>query len=361
MSRSAQRRETSLLTGPPRLDYPHLHSLRAVAALSVVYSHLVGNYLDYTSQSWWFDDLVESVIRTPLRMSDNGGWLGVALFFFITGFFATRSIMTQRTGRYVAGRLVRISVPVIVVVVLLTALTWGGLAIWGISPQLSLGEAVQNALLLNFLLTPGSPMMPQAWTLLVVVLFTMLIVAVAGVLRRWPLAATPLLLIVSAVVTGVASGTGVSRPLAAFLTMIPLVVLGHLVYLAVSHTVSPAYVMAWSALSVLQFVAFAGVTRTVFAGPAAEGYALTTVLAFLLFLLGVIGGTRGRTPAVLQWVADRSYVIYLVHIAVGYTVLLALNDAGWTVGRSMAIAGLALVIIVELTYRSTSALERALR
>jgi peptidoglycan/LPS O-acetylase OafA/YrhL len=80
-----------------------LDSLRAVAALAVLWNHVTGPWADMQMPSW-------------LSASGAHGWLGVPMFFVISGFVVPHALRAGRYdlpdyGRFLLKRMIRIDLP----------------------------------------------------------------------------------------------------------------------------------------------------------------------------------------------------------------------------------------------------------
>ena len=91
-----------------------IDTLRGVAALLVLWNHLTGGLLRYPTAGW-------------LRAAGDKGWIGVPIFFVISGFvipyaLAGAGYALRDYGRFVLKRAIRIDVPCYVSVAIICAL-----------------------------------------------------------------------------------------------------------------------------------------------------------------------------------------------------------------------------------------------
>mgnify|MGYP001247409545 CR=1 FL=1 len=353
----------------PEGRYVLLNQLRALAALSVVYSHLVGNFLVYTGQSWRLDDAVHAVFLNPLGFHDNGGWLGVSLFFFISGFVVTFSGTKASRWGFISRRLVRVYMTLVIVVVVIAILSWWGVRIWTVTGPVTGLDVAANASLAVFALhsadLSSAPWLPAAWTLVTEVMFYFLVLAILPVLKNRPrLAPWAALALVAFVVMAL---TAVNAPgsLATHANMLSLMVMGQATYLFRSGRLPRLeWVGAMLAAPAVTY-ALSLIAPSAISGPYARNYWTVTGIGLILFLAAVFADGKWKGFRAFNFIARRSYSIYLVHVPVGYTVMLALWHAGWMPRETVLVGLVAVAIAAELAFqaaeRPTKAVVRRLK
>src|SRR5262245_16928724 len=141
-----------------------LDGLRLIAALMVVSWHLVAGH---ASQAWGADT---SVLFAPIHGISRYGWLGVELFFLISGFVICMSSWGRSVGGFAISRIARLF-PAYWVAVALTAAT---LALWPVYQQpLSTIDTLANLTMVQELFGVGYLDLSY-WTLLVELVFYVL-------------------------------------------------------------------------------------------------------------------------------------------------------------------------------------------
>lgn len=347
----------ALAEPPARSDYFSLvNQLRGAAALLVVWDHLVGQWLAQRSLSWAPNDLVERFVLGPLNIIQHAGFLGVALFFLISGFVVTRAATRETPRTFALRRLVRVYPPLIAAVVLAVLFAWlqhraglGSEAWESITPV-----AVLKAMtLVTYVSVPQIVIVGVAWTLVIEVIFYVLVGLGGFVLRRsWPDVLVPAaILAVVVVVALVARSFGPGFFLFSIsVSYVPLLVLGQLVYLGTQRGARVWQVAALGAATWLVFVWGIERTQPTFLTP--EGsYGSSISVALLLFVVAVLAEGRLHAARWLDAVAARSYSLYLVHGIVGLFVLdlLAREGVAFRWALLAALAGTAL--LTEAVYR----------
>ncbi|MEO5534133.1 MAG: acyltransferase [Pseudolysinimonas sp.] len=335
-----------------RLFFPLVDVLRAIGALLVVYSHLVGNFLDAHGRSWPIDSFVDAVVIVPLHIEINLGWLGVALFFFVSGFVVTHAARDERPGTYLVRRLLRVYPPLIFTVLVVLVLAMAGVAIPGLEGPLTPGDVLANMSLANFLLPLQPVMVAVGWTLVIEMAFYLGMFVLHALLRRMAWLVPPALLIGSAIFVAASPWLGeVGIRAAAYVALVPVLVIGQATYLAYRR-LAPVWLAALYGVGAWLVLLF-GVDRTspLFRDPA-HSFLANTVVGFGIFLAAVLLEGRLRAPRVMAVTARRSYSLYLLHVPVGYPILTALVEyARFPYAPSLVIAVLAVATATELSYR----------
>jgi peptidoglycan/LPS O-acetylase OafA/YrhL len=126
----------------PKEERERIHGLdflRGVASLAVCWAHLT-SFIFATPDGWFF---------AAVRRTVNYGWLGVEVFFVISGFVIPYSLhrAKYRVSSYptfIAKRLVRLDPPYLVSIALILALAYAYALFKGTAPQVD-GEPVDAA------------------------------------------------------------------------------------------------------------------------------------------------------------------------------------------------------------------------
>lgn len=79
------------VAGAARERFAFIHGLRGIAALLVVWSHLSGFWLLEHGKTSALQDLWYQFVARPFTLYQNGGHLGVVLFFLISGYIITHA------------------------------------------------------------------------------------------------------------------------------------------------------------------------------------------------------------------------------------------------------------------------------
>lgn len=346
--------ETTTSTPAKPVFFSLVDQLRGLAALLVVYSHLVTNFLVERSMQWPVDDVVRRFALSPLRAELNFGWYGVAVFFFISGFVVTASAMTDSVRVFAVRRLLRVYLPVTATVVLVVLAASSGVDVYGIEVAPSAVQVLANITLANYVLVGQPILVSVGWTLAIEVVFYLLVAVLIPLLRARPAIAPAIILLVCFAfvqAAGAFPGSPELARLASSVAFVPLLVLGQVVYLAHHRSISPLLTAVLGTGAWLTYVIGMEETSPLFSGPA-RTFLVNAALALAVFVVVVLLEGRLRPSRLLTIAAKRSYSLYLLHVPVGYSLLRYLvveAHVSYTVALPVAI--IAVTLAVELVYR----------
>lgn len=301
------------VTETARIDF--IVTLRALAVLLVLWDHLVGHWLKRKHLSWWPHSVVHEYVNVPLGIIQDFGWLGVCLFFLISGYVITH-VAQRETGRqFTVRRLLRIYPPLIVAVPL--AMLCGPLS--GEPVAKNLQELLWGMTLLNYMKAPQHTALGVGWTLVIEVLFYALVAVQSLWFRRLPRTAVFFNLAACVAVLAYSRQFGDNFfLLAASVAYIPYLVLGQIFYLRSRG-------IAGNGFLALATVAAFGVAQygirdihTAFL-PLGNSYLLSFAIAVGVFVMAML--VNLKPPRGFAFVARISYSLYLVHGAIGFTFL----------------------------------------
>lgn len=303
------------MSAAPR--YANITLLRAVAALLVVYDHLLAmgpeRFLGAVSRPV---ALIREYVTGPLGIIQDGGWLAVVLFFLISGFIITHAGMRETRGQFAVRRVLRIYPPLACAIVL------AGFAAWLTGERIySAGELLLSMTLLNYLAVPQFAPLGVGWTLLIEVLFYAMTTALLGQLKARPALAVGVQLAAIWAVLALARTLGDGFFLfAASVAYLPYLVMGQVLYFVHARRMTATAGAAWT------LAAYACVQlgiRTIHEGflPLANSYLLSFAYAYLAFCIALQLRARLVLPRWIEKIADMSYSIYLLHGVVGLTAL----------------------------------------
>lgn len=93
-------------------SFANISLLRAIAALMVVYDHLFCIVpLRHFGSAAFPAPVVQEYISTPLGIIQDFGWLGVAIFFLVSGFIISHVAMRENRVEFIVKRVFRIYPP----------------------------------------------------------------------------------------------------------------------------------------------------------------------------------------------------------------------------------------------------------
>lgn len=149
---------------------PELDVVRGAAVVMVLHCHLLA---EYPGGSLWLrnkDEVVSALLRAAVATASPLGWLGVQLFFVLSGFLITGILLNTRTqpgfySTFYARRAVRILPAYLLCVLSLVVLGWSnlGFPVWNAGQVICCLGFAANLMPLFGLVSPYGPL----WSLAV--------------------------------------------------------------------------------------------------------------------------------------------------------------------------------------------------
>lgn len=321
-----------------------LDVLRAGAVSIVVWDHFVGSFLAHTGVTWLPNVVVNKVVFTPLAITQYGGFLGVSVFFLISGYIIARTARSESHRKFAIRRLLRIVPPLALASVI-------GFVLVKINPSISPGAAdaslwdiLTNISLTNYFLTPRIVLVGVAWSLVVEVVFYLLTFLFLPVLHSKRIIALFPFLIIAAALLLLATRRDFGPNY--FLLVVnclymPLLAIGSGFYLKESRILN-----AWGFTAVLAsgWLVFLWGTSRIYPKflVATDSYPVSIAAALLIFTVLWLLRDRVTTWRPIKLLALSSYSIYLFHGIVGLPVLAHFyTSIGYTLALILALAATA--------------------
>lgn len=333
-----------------RVELFGANSLRAIAAIAVIYTHIAFFFRDTLDINWWVMDVVEETLVYSGGLNLYLSFFGVAIFMMLTGLLLTGSAMRQHKGKFLANRIGRLLpgawVATAIAVVLIKV---GFMGTFSGQSEISNGEAALSFVLGGFFLRQPVEVLGVTWTLLVQILFFLLVMSMQGLLRRWPI----LMPIAGALVSMAILAYNHWIPyeysvpmLSKLAATLPALFMGQIIYLAGVRASGWVWVVVATVMQVLT-VQMATEMGVYWAG---TRYLWTMVVVTGLVMS--VGQYKGRINdwAPVHWLSSRSFGIYLLHTLMLYSIF---NWAAPHVGTTGAVLVFlaALFLAVEAFYR----------
>lgn len=142
---------------------------RSLAILLVLWDHIVGGASDTSGKNWPPNSVVNLFVFQPLGITQWGGFLGVSLFFLISGYIITMTSQAESHYTFAIRRILRIFPPLALAVIVAALIA--KFEIWGNSATFTLTDIFLNMSLINYLVIPQIILVGVAWSLLVEVTF----------------------------------------------------------------------------------------------------------------------------------------------------------------------------------------------
>lgn len=342
----------------PKQQFAFIHILRGVAALLVVWSHLSGFWLLTNQKSSYFQERWQRWIVEPFHIFQNGGHLGVVLFFLISGYIITHTSMRETRLSFAVKRTMRIVPALVVAVVISAALLWlaaaTGTTLIGVNNARPLNWIGSILLLDGFL--PGGRVLDVTWTLVVEIIFYLLTFALLDTSRARPLRAMWM-------ITGIWVATtlmlvavwpfsaGANRGVSIYVSFL---LIGRIIYLVHQRLIAVVDALV---LGVLVAALYAGFTEWVDPGflLAPGGWTGIEPLFSYIYALIIFVAMLRLSPSwavqPLRFLGDISYSLYLLHIPVGITVLNLMDLVGVPPEVSVIVAIAASLGVSWMIYR----------
>lgn len=271
---------------PPRVEI--LEALRGFAALAVAWFHFTQSGL--LSDGW-------------LRATGHFGWLGVEMFFVISGFVIPYALhhgqyrFPEHFGKFVLKRVIRLDPPYFVAIVLALLLWYVSALIPGFrgeAPQIDpWGLLLHVGYLSDFF---GKPwVLPVFWSLAIEFQYYLLMAVIFPLLNRQPFMVGVLTLAALHAITAlIPSSILVFKYLGLF-------AMGIVTFWLMSGGLSRTLHLLLLSLAVVAVVVVLG-------WPHALAGGLTALL---------IAYVRAPPVAIFSWLGSISYSLYLVHVPIG--------------------------------------------
>ena len=288
--------------------------LRGLAALAVAWFHMTR---DLPSTSW-------------LGQSGTYGWLGVEVFFVISGFIIPYSMWTsgyrlRDYGRFQAKRMLRLYPPFVAAIVLMVVLDYLGALMPGYRGKPPAHDAIELAANLTYLADIFSiPWVGVVlWSLAIEVQFYLLMGFLFVALKQSRLSTLTLLVMI---------GCGLMLPSTKYVFhFLPLFAAGSTVFLASTGQMSRVACALVLSLATLAVV---------------HGFGLSAAIATLLSSLAIL--LIHRQPlAPLAVLGAISYSVYLIHVPIGGRIVNLGNRLAHNEGTQLvfALVGLAVSLV----------------
>lgn len=318
--------------------------LRALACLMVIYCHLAGRPLIIFHEQWLPVELVTNYLVAPLSIIQNFGFLGVALFFLISGFIVMHTGLNETRISFFIKRVFRIYPALfatvgatILLVKYAESVGWADPAIGvgyshGWLSALGMEAGIADKALLNV-----------SWTISIELFFYAHMLLLLPLLKKHYRVGTLALLGVSVVLAHAQYWfPAFPRIVSQQTTWIPIFVIGMAIYLHWSERISLKSAVA---IGVLAWISLIFNMQANHASKISGLSSHTTQVAYALFIflatLWFYTAKKIQNPAVIRFFADISYSLYLIHLPFGVAVTLVvypLFGVTWAIAASFVVS-----------------------
>jgi peptidoglycan/LPS O-acetylase OafA/YrhL len=309
---------------------PSLALIRAVAALMVVYDHLVGMWLTSNRVNWQPAVMLDRWVFDPLHLMMHGGGLAVAMFFLVSGFVIFFVGYRETHRQFAVRRALRIFPPLWVSIILLLVV-YG--VMMAVGSNMGEGKQVESILrsdnpwpriaaamtLTNYLLaTPA--INGVAWTLIIEVLFYIAVALLLPLLRKNPRLAMVIAFMALAALQILARVHWTVFLLAVNGVYVTFLFLGSLIYLLWAKRIG----MRFFVIGTIAFwgLFMHGIAKIVAQPPFdVTDYGVSYAFAWLAFVVLLLLNDRIRLGRVTMFFSRISYSLYLNHGGIGLLLL----------------------------------------
>lgn len=342
-----------MTTAAPTRFIPYIHIIRGIAPILVIWSHLVGLWIYESGTTWDPWTHFYNYVMLPFHVYHGGGHLGVILFFLISGYVISHVSERENRLEFVIKRIFRIIPPLIAAVAVLALanaiLMQNGMRLVTGTNSTALSDYLLTATLLDRFVYSTSYSLSVTWTLVSEFYFYFFVMLLMPVMRTNPVRSTAILLMMYAALSAPAIMHPYFRATAANTIYIPVFVIGRLIFLIDFKRITP---YAAGVLGAAATVLFASVHEALFPGELFGGQiikAFTYPFAIIIFLCAREIKIN-KIPEPLKFFGDISYSMYLLHIPVGFFILITCTASlGFT--SSLILAFCATVFASWLSYK----------
>lgn len=286
----------------------------------VMYDHLFATFgQNLTGQAFAPVPWIRHWISGPLGIIQDFGWLGVCIFFLISGFVIVHAAMRETTHVFALRRILRIYPPLALAIAVIAAFDYGHGQLRPASDYL-LGIS-----LLGYVKVPQVIVLGVAWTLLIELCFYALIGIVASPLKRYPSRTLALVTLIPLVCTIVCRKFGANFfLLSVSVSYVPILLIGSAIYLYKVRLTSArsAFLLAFSNFCIFMYAVDGIHTRFLLAS---ESYPISVVYAIGIFLAAF--SLPEWRP--MKFLGNISYSLYLLHGSIGLNILILAYQAGF--------------------------------
>lgn len=350
-------RESQRVGLPAIQHVAFIHALRGLASLLVVWAHLGAIWPRRHGEVSYLNLVVHDWLVSSFRLYQDGGRLGVVLFFLVSGYIITFTSMREDRRAFAIKRVMRLGPPLIAAM----AVTWLcakivvrlGSAPFG-SHLDGVGQLILGLTLLDGWVGPRA--MEVTWTLVIEVIFYSLTFAFLGMSRNSPERATWIMTGTWAAITLIVAITpGLSTSENSWLPRyVGFLLMGRCIFLHQSGKIRLPGALLHTSLTALVFMSFAQTFSPGHLGgatsPAAEpiysyAWAIVIFLAFLYW-------APSRTVQPFTMLGNLSYSLYLLHIPVGFLVLEVTTRLGFASDLKILLAISASFVAAWICYQT---------
>lgn len=319
-----------------RRFFSFIHFLRGVAPLFVMWAHLAFFFAIDRQVNWagiWYWD---KFIAGPLHLYQNGGHLGVIIFFFVSGYIITHTSLKESRTEFAVKRLLRIF-PVLAASLLTVYIARYIVGALGMGELTGTKATTWRDFIGAFFLLDMIMQRPQVlivtWSLVTELLYYGLTLILIRMSKINPERATYAMIAIWLSAELIFAGYGPWGAMRNFSLYVSFLIAGRAIYLADSGILSwrkalPILLLTGILFILLHSYAIPGLLLQPPGEPLAS-YAIGAVI----FLAAMFYNAQ-KISRIVSFFADISLSLYLLHIPVG----MLINSLGLYFGISFTIS-----------------------
>jgi peptidoglycan/LPS O-acetylase OafA/YrhL len=330
------------LSGSSKIIFAN--QLRGIAAIMVVLSHLGCVFWGAKETVSFYTGAPPAEGSQPFISSFinaqhwNFGALGVAIFFMISGFVIPMSLGTGGRLIFIVSRFIRIYPTYIIALCTGLFAVWLSCQYWGRPFMWELPTIMHNMLLIHTLTNAPSVDLVN-WTLAIELKFYIVACLMGSLIvagRVWPLLAfSALIFIINKLI---------KTPLGTELMFVSFMMLGVLFNYLFRKLITALEFFASASIIFAFFLL--GWDATIWPDAFFQ-VAPNYVYGFVIFSMAYVFRANFRDLRVLDFFADISYPLYIVHSLIGYSAMRILFDNGY---QLRVVAPVTALLIIGVAY-----------
>lgn len=310
-------------------SFAFIHFLRGIAPIIVLWAHLCGWWLSANNttsqlQTYWVNFVVK-----PFHLYQDGGHLGVLIFFLISGFIVTHVSLYETIKEFLIKRFFRI-VPTLLLSLLILASITAISQYYVIATPLGnqsndLKDYIYTLLLISRPL--GRPdVLSVTWTLFVEVIFYLMTAVFLSFTKKDPAKATWHFIILLIIIVLISPLHPILKRTADLTIYIFYILIGRIIYLERKTLLSSLKAFVLGSTCFVSFVTLYDylLPNRMFTSPVLLIY--SDIIAIVIFFLAII--LVNKQTKIMSFFANISYGIYLFHIPIGSLILNVMAKKG---------------------------------
>ena len=308
-----------------RVRYPFINLLKAVALFMIVYDHIVPFNLKGMGYRWLPMEWIEAALIRPFGIIEDFGYLGVCIFFLVSGFVICQGQRCDTAISYLKKRISRIFPALIIATVFLylfqmmIAAFTGQPTYWA---QFNAIDWIKSAFLISYLDTQGDIIFGITWFLVPLVMFYFWSWIFMPVAKRYVSLYITLMLALVTVNFLIAGHVTVwVQNLLRFQSYITIILFGQIIYWIYTKTLTykrGAIYLVINCCAYLENISIFYPDSFIEGGPlrcANFAYAIG------IFLAALMANTRLKDWKIVSFLSEYSMSIYLCHLQIAQLVI----------------------------------------